>query len=426
MLLGVLFNILVCYIYRCRSRRATSNFFVIFFAIFDIVGCCIGIPLEICALCLPYIFNADPLCRIIGFVETFSVCSLCLMLICVSYDCYRKHCRPSEIYGVKKARNSCIVAIVIAFVLSLPAFVVFRTHKRTITPQIYGWACSIDVTLPMWLRYFYYIIVLLTFTVSLIVMTILYCTIGVNFFKQKQAEERGEKPNSTKRSFPKKHRFVKEETSTSSTTTYAEEITRLQHQGTTTSSHSSSHSHHSSHTDPVRFPLKGSSSNLAKDSTRPANKGSTAIVKTNSLQASSPPPSTLVVQLHVKSLRQTSIFLVIFIAFVATMLPYVVITVLCMTTQVFHTFSSSATEIVFNLCVRSYLFNYIWKPVVYLIFNINFRKEVKQMFCRLWKMCTFSNAELPQNSRQLKRSFTMGSSRSTSRVPIYRPPKHSV
>ncbi|XP_005094840.1 alpha-2 adrenergic receptor [Aplysia californica] len=400
MVLGVLCNILVCYIYRCRSRRATSNFFVIFFAIFDMFGCFIGIPLEMCALGLPYVFDVVPLCKIMGFLETWSVCALCLTLICVSYDCYRKHCRPSEDFGVKKARVYCIVSIVVAVVVSIPACFVFDINKiRTAHAGIYGEGCSIDPDLPQWLRILYFACVLTTFTMSLIIMSVLYCLIGVNYWKQRQAEERGEKPSPAKREFPKKHRFVREDTSTSSVTNYNEEICRLHSQSTV------SHSN----TDPARVPLKSS-----------------GIVKTNSLQASSAPPSAAVVQLHVKHTRQTWIFLVISIAFVVTMLPYVVVTILCVATKVFNQFSSNATEIAFNLCIRSYLLNYVVKPVVYIIFNLNFRKEVKQLFLKVWALCTRTSMEQQQGSRQLRRSFTMGAPRSTSRIPIYRPPVSSA
>lgn len=425
--LGILCNILVCYIYRCRSRRATSNFFVIFFAIFDMFGCFVGIPLEICALAIPYIYDVDFLCRIMGFIETFSVCSLCLTLICVSYDCYRKHCRRAEGYGMRQARYSCVISLVVALVVSMPAFFVFRTHSKPVkflesngNAEINADVCSIDKSLPLWSRLVYYICVVLTFTVSLIVMTILYGLIGVNWWKQRVAEERGEKPLGPKRNFPKKHRFVREETSTSSAN-YTEEICRLHSQGTSSSLHSQK-----SQSDPARVPLKPTSGG-----------GSTSIVKTNSLQASSAPPSVAIVQLHVKHTRQTSIFLVIFCIFIVTMLPYVVVTVLFMTTDYFDTFSSHTTEMVVALCMRSYLLNYTGKPVVYLIFNLNFRKEVKHMFSKLWALCTLrgsgwtsgsshTNSQQKEGTRQMHRSFTIGAQRSTSRVPIYRPPKHSV
>ncbi|CAG5126845.1 unnamed protein product [Candidula unifasciata] len=403
--LGVLCNTLVCYIYRCRSRRATSNFFVIFFAVFDMVGCIAVVPLEISALALPYLYDIVPLCKIMGFIETWAVCAQCLTLICVAYDCYRKLCCPEREFSVKKARLCCIAAVVLAVLVSIPALAVFGTKKvKTVYQGVFGVTCSVDQTMPHWLRILYNCCVLGSFTLSLCVMTVLYSLIGVGWCKQRQAEERGEKPSPAKREFPKKHRFVREDTSTSRTTSYSEEVSRLHH------NHQASVSHNSTpRTDPSRIPLKSSS----------------GIVKSNSLHTNSSSPAVTIVQLHVKHTRQASIFTVISIIFVVTMLPFVVVMILCATTPVFNHFSSNTTEIVFNLCIRSYLFNYLVKPVAYIIFNMNFRKEVKLIFNTLWSFCTFTKFIPEQTPRQLQRSATMGPTRSASRTPIYRPPRSS-
>ncbi|CAL1531310.1 unnamed protein product [Lymnaea stagnalis] len=404
--LGVLTNFLVCYIYRCRSRRATSNFFVIFFAIFDMVGCFVVIPFELSALAMPYTYNnLTWLCKVTGFLESCSVCCLCLTLICVAYDCYRKFCRPGEDFGVKKAKICCIISLFIAVLVSIPALAVFGVKEvKTKHPSLKGEACSVDPTMPQWLRIMYNVCILGTFTLCLCAISALYGFIGVAWCRQRQAEERGEKPSPAKQKFPKKHRFVREETSTSSVTNYSEEIARLHSQGTL------SHSHNS-YSDSARVPLKSSSG---------------GVVKTNSLQASSSPPTVTVVQLHVKNTRQTSIFIIISIIFVVSMLPYVVVMILCAATPVFNQFSSNATEIVFNLCIRSYLLNYLVKPVVYFIFNVNFRKEVKQLFNKVWAFCTgtATNSELSSSNPQ-RRSFIDSASRSASRTPIYRPPRNS-
>ena len=120
-------------------------------------------------------------------------------------------------------------------------------------------------------------------------------------------------------------------------------------------------------------------------------------------------------------------FFVISLAFVMTMLPYVVVTILCVATTFFHQFSSNSTEIAFHFCIRSYLLNYLVKPVVYIIFNVKFRNEVKHLFMKLWAFCTRTNymEQQPQSSHKLRRSFSMGAPRSTSRVPIYRSPVSS-
>lgn len=406
MVLGALCNILVCYVYRCRSRRATSNFFVIFFAVFDMFGCLVGIPLEVSSLALPFIYDVVPLCKIMGFVETWTVCGQCLTLICVAYDCYRKLCQPDGDFNVKKAKWCCTVALIVAMLVSIPALAVFGTRKvKTPYRDVFGTTCSLDFTIDRWLRILYNVCVLGTFTVSLCTMTVLYSLIGVGWVRQRQAEERGEKPSPAKREFPKKHRFVRQDTTTSSVTNYhSEETHRLQQsQGSLSYSNKPSF-------DPARVPLKGNS----------------GIKKTNSLQANNILVNVSVTQLHVKNIRQASIFTVVSIVFVVTMLPFVVVTILRATTTVFNKFSSNTTEIVFNICIRSYLFNYLVKPVAYIAFNMNFRKEVKHMFNTLWAFCTHGSPTSGQtSSHKFRRSFASDPPRSVSRTPIYRSPRSS-
>ena len=468
--LGVLTNVLVCYIYRCRARRATSNFLVIFFAVCDLAGCLFAVPLILSTLALPYQYNVAFLCKLDGYVETCCVCSLCITLLCAAYICYWQLCRSGS--GVCRARYCCFGALGVSVVLSIPAMVVYNVNPiKTPVPHIVGRACGLDVEVQRWLLHLHHAMVLGCVTVVFAGMGLLYGLIFISWLKQRQAQCRGDKPCPAVKQFPKKHRFVREDTSSSSVTvgSYSEEIGRLHTARTqchTSTSHHSHHHHfhhhhhhyysHHQHTDLTRVPLRSGydvgggrptgtyersgGRGLAKSVSHGMMKSSSS-QHTNLLDSSSTaapiastgPIVSPVVQLHVKNTRQASIFLVISIVFVICMLPYVVVTVLIATTNVFQRFSSNFTEIIVKLCLHSYLLNYLVKPVVYIIFNINFREEVKQFFLKFWELCPHKT--LAQNRPSPPQSETTVCStprtqhremRSLSNSSIYRPAKTSV
>ncbi|GFO47294.1 orexin receptor type 2 [Plakobranchus ocellatus] len=462
MVLGVLTNILVCYIYRCRARRATSNFLVIFFAICDFAGCLVGTPWVFSTLALPYHYNSESMCKIVGFVETCSVCSLCTTLLCAAYICYYQLCGGGG--SVIRAKYYCAAALGVSVLISIPALVVYSvTPVKTSWPGIEGRSCGLDFNAARWLQLLYHILVLACFTVALAGMSVFYMLIFVSLYRQRQAECRGDKQSPAAKQFPKKHRFVREETSSSSVTatSYTEEIGRLHTARTqchASSPHGANHHHHyhHHHSDPTRVPLRsgcesGGGVPLTGTFDRNVGRGvgrsfTHAVMKNSSSQqtslldnscmgtstATSCTPVSPVVQLNMKNTRQARIFSVISIIFVVFMLPYVVVTVLLATTNVFHHFSSDTTEVIVKLCLRSYFLNYLVKPVVYIIFNVSFREEVKRLFLKLLEFCPHESHRPrpapPQN--EAHPSTTPGTQRrqmrSISNSSIYRPAKTTI
>ena len=470
LVLGVLTNVLVCYIYRCRARRATSNFLVIFFAVCDLAGCLLGIPLILTKEALPYSYGVEFLCKLTGYVEACCVCSLSLTLLCAAYVCYCQLCRIGA--GMCLARNCCIAALSATVLLSIPAMVVYNIKPvRAEWPDVEGRACGLDVEAPPWLFHVHHWLVLGCVALATAGMALLYGFVFISWFKQRQAQCRGDKSSPAFKQFPKKHRFVREDTSSSSVTagSYSEEIIRLHtaraqshtckpHQFHHRHLHHHYHYHHNhQHTDPARVPLnsghEGSGGGRASIGAyeRPGGRGivksashgmvrSTSSQQTNLLDNSSGTTAAAVtaspvVQLHVKSTKQAFISFVISVVFMVVMLPYVVVTLLIVTTDVFKRFSSTSTEIIVKLCLRSYLLNYLVKPVVYIIFNVNFREEVKQLFLKVWELCPFKATSSGTNRPSPPQSETTACStprtqhremRSLSNSSIYRPAKTSV
>lgn len=488
MVFGALCNITVCYVYRCRSRRAASNFFVILFAVYDLFGCLVGIPLDISPLTLPLMYNVVSLCKITECVKSWLVCCQCLTLLCVAFDCYGKICHPVGDFNVKKAKVCCFFAFVLSVFMSLPALAVFSTTpvNTSYSADVFGINCSTDPSVEEWLRIMYYVCVLGTFLVSVCVMAVLYGLIYVTWYKQRQAEETGDKMSPERREFPKNHRFVRQDTSSPRVTDYYGDLRRLH------DNHRSLHCSLLSHSDHVhlqpkskREPFTNKQSNgeintnfhsnrgnkisnkncreakTGKESygrSKPNKQNSAGNKSSNSINSGSKrndknshgikagnrkndgnktnningPGNTNIncggyqsmssIQLHISNNRHVFMFTVISFLFLTNMLPFVIVTVLCATTTVFNNFSSHTSEIMFQFCARSYIFNYIMKPLTYMFLNPNFKKETQHIFKKFKMLLQHKDVtSVGTSCKKLQRLSAVGPLRFTVQSTVYRP-----
>ena len=73
MILGILGNSLVCYIYYFKMKKTPSHYFVLFLASLDLVSCCIGMPAELMDLFMPFTFTKPFACKFLRFVLSFTI-----------------------------------------------------------------------------------------------------------------------------------------------------------------------------------------------------------------------------------------------------------------------------------------------------------------------------------------------------------------
>ncbi|XP_046359130.1 orexin receptor type 2-like [Haliotis rufescens] len=346
MVCGLVGNSFVCYIYRCRFRRNTSNFFIVFLAIMDLFCCCVGMSFELSDLLLPYLFNAPAACKIFRFIETWASGASGLVLVCVALDRYYKLCKPTERFSLKRAKIFCCVAIFIALVMAVPSLIVFgKRSVETEVPGINGTECSTDdEMLDSPLRIVFYVTMSVTFLVSLICLITLYSLIGFNLWQRKH-KKMGEKLK-PKGDYPRTHRFVNSDSSSFSS---------LSDETKKTQGYVQSH---------------------------------VGIQKTDTMrQAKGYKPNQGMGHISLKTTRLTGIFFVLSVSFVVSFLPWILANVLKVTKAAFNPFSSDAMEVLYNFLVRSHFINSSVNPIIYSILNSQFRKECKVVFKRMFKTC---------------------------------------
>ncbi|XP_041355154.1 orexin receptor type 2-like [Gigantopelta aegis] len=358
MLCGIVGNGLVCYVYRWRFRRTTSNFFILFLAIVDLLSCCLGMPFEVSDLLLPYMFDAPAACKILRFVETWTISASGLTLVCVAFDRYYKLCKPLRRFTILKAKVFCSVAVSIALLMALPALALFgRRSLTTGVADVNGTECSIDdhmVHTP--LAIIYYGSLMLTFIFTFSCLLTLYIIIGVCLHRRNKLTI-GEQIT-LKTDYPRTHRFVQNQTQKTC--------------------HSESSTEDNSKTT-ENAPKQLHDNKTSRDSNR--------LTKTPSLIRKENGHQHKMGTVSLKTTRLTAIFFTVSVAFVISFLPYLIVNIMKVTKVAFDPFRSDTVEIVYNFCVRSYFINNVINPFIYSILNVNFRKECKYVFKKLFKSC---------------------------------------
>ncbi|KAK7104634.1 probable G-protein coupled receptor No18 [Littorina saxatilis] len=364
LLLTILGNAMVCLVYRSRFRRTTANLCVVFLAALQIVTTCLGVPMEMAVLALPLMFYSQVACKMMRYVETVSVCVVLLTLTAIAADRYCKLTRPANFVPQRWAKGLCILAVLLALVLSVPAIVLFGSKSvPTSIVNVTGVACGVadDVSSNLF-RIIYIVPLLLTFVFSLATMAVLYILMFIRICQKKSAT-RGERVSPARREYPRKHRFVTED----STSSCGGEETRKFHTSASSSGPICTSSSRSGRTspgmDPARVPLKSG----VKESAR-IGQGASSMV-------------------DVQSTRMTFIFFIISVLCVVCVTPFILLRTLQALTDLVDTLQPLALRIVYEVCVRLYLLHPPLVPLIYLLCNHNFRREAKHLLQKVGLSC---------------------------------------
>ncbi|XP_062616153.1 orexin receptor type 2-like [Saccostrea cucullata] len=144
MILGIVGNFVVCYIYFFRWKKKTVKYFIGFLAAYDLVASVICMPIEIAMLQNPVTLDDANLCRFVRFTRSVTSLGAGLMLVVIAVDRYMKICRmTSRHIKIPFAKKLCVSTAVIALLFSWPCLIIFGQTNRIKSP-IAETACSID------------------------------------------------------------------------------------------------------------------------------------------------------------------------------------------------------------------------------------------------------------------------------------------
>ncbi|KAH3850619.1 orexin receptor type 2-like [Dreissena polymorpha] len=367
---GIIGNTFVCYIYWRRLRRSPSRIFILFLALLDLISCVVGAGSELIDLFQPYVFTAVWSCKLLRFGLSFTIIAASFTLICVAFDRYYKVCRPLDAFPIRKVKTLCIVVATLSFVLAFPAVLIFGIRTvDTGTPGLKGTECSTQDSVKGTLYpVVYYIILFLAFLILLGCFILLYIRIGSEIWKRKRLTI-GE-------SLPDKIKVLKERQSQASSAKQDRSVL---------------HDDPSSRSGPTDDESRGSKGesragceNLAV--TENVSMNSKKYSAANGDDGAKRPlkrRTSSMGRMSIRTVRTTTIFFAVSVAFVVSFLPYLIANILKFTKAAFYEIHSDAEEVVYNFCVRSYFISNFMNPIIYSMLNINFRRECKKLLKRI-------------------------------------------
>lgn len=68
MVIGIVGNSLVCYVFCCRLKSGTQNFLIVGLAVLDLLSCLLAIPNEIADMRFYFVYQSAVACKIMRFV----------------------------------------------------------------------------------------------------------------------------------------------------------------------------------------------------------------------------------------------------------------------------------------------------------------------------------------------------------------------
>ncbi|XP_046567805.1 neuropeptide S receptor-like [Haliotis rubra] len=141
---GFFGNALVCHIFTRRIPLSVNTFLLVFLAALDLVNCTLAMPFEIMDMRYFYLFDSDITCKIFRFIVAFPNIDSAFVLLITTINRYRMVCKPMSVQmTMKEAKRHVAIATTAAFLLSLPALVIYG--KRTVKTNTYG-LCGHDCT----------------------------------------------------------------------------------------------------------------------------------------------------------------------------------------------------------------------------------------------------------------------------------------
>ena len=373
---GLIGNALVCYVYYFRLRRSPSRYFIMFLAVLDLLSCCVGSGSELTDLFQPYVFTATWSCKLLRFGLSFTIIAASFTLICVAFDRYYKVCKPLNGFPVRKVKFLCLIVVLLSVLLSSPAIAIFGLKTvETEVKGVTGTECSTademrNTPLPI----VYYSILFLAFLILFTCFSLLYIRIGVELYRRKKLTIGETLPAymcELKKELQKSNMYK----SVSATPTDEVSGPSFPSEDESQACDNLAQEDSVSSVSPVK--LMGVVTNGASEADTMRTNHRKLVRQRSKLG-----------KMSIRTVRTTGIFFAVSIAFVISFLPYLIANVLKFSKLAFHDITTDGEEIVYNFCVRSFFISNFINPIIYSALNRNFRRECNKLFKRVIRKLT--------------------------------------
>ncbi|XP_041361313.1 gastrin/cholecystokinin type B receptor-like [Gigantopelta aegis] len=370
MVIGVIGNSLVIYIYNFRWHKTTTKLFVTTLAILDLVNCVITMPTEIVVLRNFYYLDAPGFCRLSRFSTFWMNNNSAVVLLIISIDRFIKICLPTrQSFSYRAAKIACVLSVLVGLAVSWPGLVLYGNYVVLI-PTKHGVMkfimCNVQNHMTdTWYPFAYYIYLWVGFLSTALVMVILYVLIGVQIWGRKaRTDKRSNSAQLTTFQFKHKPPHVLPGTGK------ADSMDNITSSSTETSPSADQTSPSELSNDDVFHPPEKPEPSRTKKG-QPRGRLGTL-------------PSLKISKSGIQAGKATLMLFVITLVYIISFLPFLVITVMrTLSGPLWYGQLSDTEKVVVNLFLRSYLISNTANPLIYGFCNAQFRRECVRLFHRL-------------------------------------------
>ncbi|XP_071111711.1 cholecystokinin receptor-like [Haliotis cracherodii] len=374
MLVGVIGNSLVCYIYLVKLKPNVVTYFISSLALLDFLNCVISIPYEIAVMRYNYTFGTSNACRIVPVMIYFISLTSAFVLVGVAVDRFRKICKPLKKqvtpFMAKVAVGICCVG---GTVVSVPVIILYGPSTITTHDFINGSRCSVaDEYKGTTFQIVYHGTELIIFIMCTTSLIVLYALIWRQLARQirfRNAMHPARQGNIS----------VMTTRDVESTSTTGETSSSYETGGGVTSMPNDQIITQKTDTLVSSGPTPTDQSTKDDDDKKhpPIDKmsprrRSTAFRRRDTVTS---PQSK-------RARKTTMMMFLITLVFVLSFLPHLAIMIAATNNKHLYSSLQGAQIAVYNLFERSYLCNSAFNPIVYSFFSDKFRRELKIIFGR--------------------------------------------
>jgi len=147
MAVGLIGNALVCYYYTFKESMSPNTFFIILLSVNDLITCAVSMPTDIAVISLYYTFENNLACKITRFVNHFTTLASLMTLGAIAVNRFKKICqvaRPKM--DMHQARRVSVIIVLGSIILGLPSLLIYGVQRVRIendtTIAVYGHRCT--------------------------------------------------------------------------------------------------------------------------------------------------------------------------------------------------------------------------------------------------------------------------------------------
>ena len=362
LLIGIPGNILVIYVYLLKWNKSTSRVFILALGLYDFVNCMTSMTMEV-ALILNFLkFDYPVLCKVSRFITATINSGSTFVLVAIAVDRFRRICRIHKSY-INTTQAKFIVAgsALFAVATSWPALFLYGTRTFLIPAKgavVVGKTCLIEDAMVETIFPFIFALFLLGghFIVD-VILVVHYTMIGEVVCRQHHARKSMKLSGNTP--------YSKAEISVSQATLTMEDL------------------------DKKPKPLKNNQSrppsflqfkdSIKKGDQRQSKKTQKKLMlelKQSLRSKTSTQSEKRGGKIHAG--KTTLMLFLVTVGFILSFLPYSILVIIRYQDVNFYYRLSNSGKSVFQLFLRSYLFNSVLNPIVYCFVSKQFRQKSKE------------------------------------------------